>query len=291
MDIRTLRAFVEVVRHGGFSAAAKAINSTQSTMSKAVKQLEDEIGLVLLDRDGSRQTVTAAGEIVLRRAQSILTQRDDLSAELDELRGLKRGNLRIGFPPIGSDVLFAPLFARYRRRYPGIDIQLVEHGGERLEDMVLAGELDLGASLLPVHPALDFQSLRCEPMDALLAEDHPLAGRSSVNLADLAGTSFILFEARFALNRVILDACGQAGFTPVVAARSGQISLIIELVAAGVGVALLPRMIAQQRVPSGVKRLAIAKPRLDWNIGIVWRRDGYLPLAAKAWLELAASTE
>ncbi|MFP3386271.1 LysR family transcriptional regulator, partial [Tritonibacter sp. SIMBA_163] len=91
---------------GGFSAAAKAINATQSTVSKAVRQLEDELGLILLDREVSPSRLTAAGEIVFRRALAMLAEKDDMLAELNELRGLKRGLLRLGLPPIGSSVLF-----------------------------------------------------------------------------------------------------------------------------------------------------------------------------------------
>src|SRR5271165_3740191 len=97
--IRTLRAFVEVVRQGGFSQAAKTVFATQSTVSKAVKQLESEIGVRLLDRVGHASKLTAAGEIVYHRAIRMLAERDDLLMELDELRGLKRGALRLGLPP------------------------------------------------------------------------------------------------------------------------------------------------------------------------------------------------
>jgi DNA-binding transcriptional LysR family regulator len=88
-----LLAFVEVVRQGGFSQAAKVVFATQSTVSKAVKQLEDEVGVPLLDRTGHRSTLTAAGEVVFRRGLKLPADRDDLMAELDELRGLKRGTL------------------------------------------------------------------------------------------------------------------------------------------------------------------------------------------------------
>ena len=287
MDIRALRAFVEVVRHGGFSHAAKAIFSTQSTISKAVKQLEDEIGLVLLDRGTQGHSLTAAGEIVLRRAQAILAQRDDLLAELDELRGLKRGKLRIGFPFVGSDILFAPMFARYRRRYPGVDIKLVEYGSKRLEELVLAGELDFGASLLPVAPDFQFQSVRCEPIQAVLAQDHPLAQYDELDLSALADVPFILFESQFVLNPMILDACQRCGFTPSITARSSQMNFIIELVASGMGVALIPKLIVDQRAHPGVKAIRIVNPSLVWDMALIWRRGGYLSHAAKAWLELA----
>jgi len=290
MELRALRAFVEVVRQGGFSLAAKTVFATLSTVSKAVKQLEEELGLPLLDRIGHRSTLTSAGEIVYRRAQAMLAERDDLIAELDELRGLKRGVLRIGLPPIGSDLLFAPVFAVFRSRYPGVEIQLAEHGSKRLEELVLAGEVDLAGALLPASDAFEWQDVRREPIVALVCADHPLAKRASVELKTLADLPFILFETGFALNPIILDACRQAGFTPAIAARSSQINFIIELVAAKLGVGFLPRMIAQQRKHPGVQPIGVGEPSMEWRMALIWRRGAYLSQAAKAWLELASDS-
>lgn len=286
MELRTLKAFVEVVRQGGFSAAAKTLNATQPTISKAVMQIEAELGLAVLDRIGHRSRPTAAGDIVYRRALAMLTLRDDLIAELDELRGLKRGVLRLGLPPIGSSVLFAPLFAAYRARHPGIDIQLVEQGSKRLEELLATGEVELAASLLPVADDLDWQEVRRDPLAALLPAGHPLAARQAVTLDELRATPFILFESGFALNQVILDACGRRGFTPKVAARSAQIDFIIELVAAGVGVAFLPRLIAEQRAAPSVHRVLLDEPHTEWRLALSWRREGFLSPAARAWLAL-----
>jgi DNA-binding transcriptional LysR family regulator len=287
MEFRTLRAFVEVVRQGGFSEAAKVVFTTQSAVSKAVRQLEDELGLPLLNRIGHRTTLTDAGEIVYRRALTILAGRDDILAELADLRGLKRGVLRLGLPPIGSDALFAPLFAVFRSRYPGIEISLIEQGGKRLEEMVQAGEVDLGATLLPVPDDFDWQDVRNEPMHVLLPEGHPLAKGESVPLAALKDLPFILFESGFALNAVILEACRSAGFSPVAVARSSQINFIVELVRAGLGIGFLPRLIAEQRIRPGVAHAPIVEPSIDWRMSFIWRRGGYLPHAARAWLALA----
>lgn len=288
MELRSLRAFVEVVRQGGFSEAAKVVFTTQSAVSKAVKQLEDELGLMLLDRIGHRSTLTAAGEIVYRRGLAMLAERDDLLAELEEFRGLKRGRLRLGLPPIGSDALFAPLFAVYRSRYPGIEIQLVEHGSKRLEELVRDGTVDLGASLLPLPEEFDWQDVRREPIDILLPENHPLAGEAAIPLERLKEMPFILFDSGFALNPIILDACRSRGFEPQVTARSSQITFIVELVAAGLGVGFLPRMIARQRVRKGVVHRPVVEPEMNWHMAFVWRRGAFLPHAARAWLELAA---
>ncbi|MBV8192243.1 MAG: LysR family transcriptional regulator [Alphaproteobacteria bacterium] len=290
MELRTLRSFVEVVRQGGFSQAAKVVFATQSTVSKAVKQLEDEIGMPLLDRLGHRSRLTAAGEVVYRRALRVLAERDDLLSELGELRGLKRGSLRLGLPPVGSDTLFAPLFAAYRRRFPGIDVRLVEYGSERLEEVLLSGEIELAASLLPVSEGFEWQEVRREPLTVLLAADQPLSRRRSLGLPALRDLPFILFESGFALNRVILDACRRCGFEPTVVARSSQIDFIVELAATGMGVAFLPRMIAEQRKHRSVSRVRLLEADTDWHIAMIWRRGAYLSPAAKAWLDLVSST-
>ena len=285
MELRTLRVFVEVVRQGGFSRAAKTVFATQSTVSKAVKQLEDEIGVLLLDRLGHRSTLTAAGEIVYRRALRILAERNDLMSELDEVRGLKRGLLRLGLPPMVSSILFAPLLAIYRERYPGIEIRLVENGSDRLEEILSAGDIDFAASNIPVAEGLEWQNVRREPLMALIPAREFASRRKSIDLTDLKQTPFILFDSSFAVSRLVVVACRQAGFEPTVATRSSQLDFIMELAAAGVGIAFVPKMVAEQRDHPGLRSLLV-NPKIYWHIGMTWRRGAYLSHAAKAWLTL-----
>ena len=286
MDFRTVRTFVEVVHQGGFSQAAKAVFSTQSTVSKAVKQLETELGVALLDRRGHRSVLTAEGDVVYRRALKILAERDDLAAELDELRGLKQGTLRLGLPPGGSSDLFAPLFGIYRRRYPGVDIRLVEHASDRLKEILLSGEIEFSVSMLPVSDEFEWQELTNEPLMVLLPADHPLARKKSTNLANLQHLPFILFQKGFALQRVILQACQRRGFEPTIAVRSSQIDFMIKLAAAGLGIAFLPRMVAEERRQPSLGLVRLAEPETNWNTAMIWRRGGYLSHAARAWLEI-----
>jgi DNA-binding transcriptional LysR family regulator len=283
LDLRKLRVFVEVVRQGGFSQAAKAVFATQPTVSKVIRQLEDEFGVPLLNRIGHRSELTAAGEIVYRRALSLLTQNEDLLAELAELRGVKRGKLRVGFPRAGSSALFAPLFVSFRKRYPGIDVEIVVHDKD-LAERLRAGELDLALLAHPIPQDLDAQDVRTEPLVVLLPADHALARRKAITLDKLANLPFILFEEGFTLNDVILDACRARRITPTIAARSSQVDFIVELVAAGVGIAFLPRVIAEKHSHPSVRRALLDDPKSKWRIALAWRRGGYLSHAAQAWL-------
>lgn len=287
MNLRTLRAFVEVVRQGSFSQAAEVVFATQSSVSKAVRTLEEELGTPLLDRIGHRSRLTAAGEIAYRRALAILAERDSLVAELDDLRGLKSGVLRIGLPPVGSGALFAPLFAIFRNRYPGIEIQLVEHGSWQLRETLRAGEVDVAALLAPVDLDLEWQEVRNEPLIVLVPKDHPVGGKKKLDLAGLANFPFILFEEGFALNPIILSACERRGIKPKIAARSAQLDFIVELVAAGLGVGFLPRMLAKKHQHPGIRQMPLDEPQTDWHMVLAWRQGSYLPPAARAWLALA----
>jgi DNA-binding transcriptional LysR family regulator len=289
MQLRTLRAFVEVVRQGGFSQAAKVVFATQSTVSKAVRQLEDEIGVPLLDRIGHRSVLTVAGEVVFRRALKILVEHDDLAAELSELQGLRRGVLRLGLPALSSNT-FAPLFAVYRERYPGIDIRLVEHGSGRLEEILRAGEIDVAASLLPVSDDFEWQEVQRERLMVLVSAGHTLARQPQVDLPGLRNEPFLLFEPGFALNRLILDACRKRGFEPTVAARSSQVDFIVELVATGLGIAFLPRSMAEKRNHPFVRRILLDEPNTEWQLVMIWRRGAFLSHAAQAWLAMWRET-
>ena len=287
MEFKHLRTFVEVARLGGFTQAAQGLHISQSAVSKQVAQLEHSLRTPLFDRLGSQVRLTAAGNVVLQRAEGMLRLHQELLSELDDLSHMARGELRVGLPLLGSNTLFAGLFAEYRRRYPNIQVQLLEEGSLNIEKAVLSGELELGGSLTPKNPAFAYQPFCDEPLDVLIPADHPLAEGPSVRLEQLADTPFLLYQRSFVLNERVLKACQQAGFTPKEGGRSGQADFLVALVAAGQGVVLLPSVVARALERPGVVRLKLVAPDyLRWDIAFIWRDGAYLSRAAQAWLEL-----
>ena len=287
MEFKQLRTFVEVAHQGGFTQAAHLLHISQSAVSKQVAQLEQNLGTPLFDRLGSQVRLTAAGNVVLQRAEGMLRLHRELHSELDDLSQLTRGELRVGLPLLGSNALFASLFAEYRRRYPNIQVQLLEGGSMHIEQAVMIGELELGGSLTPKNPLFGYQPFCDEPLDALLPADHPLAQGGSVRLEQLADTPFLLYQRSFMLNERLLQACQQLGFTPKEGGRSGQSDFLVALVAAGQGVVLLPSVVARELIRPGVVRLKLVAPDyLRWDIAFIWRDGAYLSRAAQAWLEL-----
>ncbi len=286
MELRNLRTMVEVARQGGFSQAARVLFSTQSTVSKSVKQLEDELGEALFTRLSGGARLTEAGELVYARAVAMLAEAEHIQSELTELRGLLTGKLRLGLPIFGSAKLFAPLFTIFRSRYPGVEIELLEQGSAHLEAAILAGEVELAVSLLPVSESFEWQAVHDAPLMALLWADHPLRHRRNIQLAELSSSPFILFEHGFILNERIEEACRKRGFVPHASARSSQMDFIVALAAAGLGVPLVPQVMIEERKLSPLKAVCVNEPDLRWKAALIWRKEAKLSPAARAWLAL-----
>ena len=284
VDSRRLRVFVEVVRQGGFSRAAERLHATQPTVSKAVQQLESELRVRLLDRVGRRITLTAAGELVYRRAVPLLAQSDDLVAELAEVRGLKSGVLRIGFPRLGASALFARMFALFRRRYPAIEVSVAVHSGQKMRELLRAGELDVGVLGKPIEVEFDQQDIRAEPIMVLLPREHPAAARPTVMLNRLAAMPAIMPDEDSVLHKILSAAYQRAGLTPRVATRCHDPDLVFELVAAGLGIAFLPRVLADKQRHRGVRTVMLKDPGCQWSIAFCWRRGAHVSEATQAWL-------
>ncbi|MCE7796188.1 LysR family transcriptional regulator [Sphingobium sufflavum] len=291
MEYRPLRVFIEVVRQGSFTKAARALHSTQSTVSKSVQLLEEQIGARLLHRVGQKNLLTAIGEVVFRRGTTLLIERDDLLAEVADVQGIRQGVLRLGLPPIGSHILFAPVFAAYRRKFPAITVELVEHGSDRLEQALRTGEVDLAGLLLPVSKEFDFIEVQHEPLTVLLPRGHRLAGAKEIGIGELREDAFILFDDSFAIHHLIVAACRREKFEPSIVATSNQIDFVVELVGTGLGISFLPLSIARSRKRANVRCIPLRQQDAAWHMAMAWRKSGYLSHAALAWLKLAGGQE
>ncbi|KVS05854.1 LysR family transcriptional regulator [Burkholderia vietnamiensis] len=288
MDLKAFRYFDEIVRQGNFGKAAKRLPLSQTALSKAIRLLEDELGVTLLERGrrGVAVKLTSAGEVVLQHARAILAERERMQFDLDALRDLDRGELRLGLPPVGSAELFAAPLAEFRERYPGVSIHLHEHGSAELEQAVRDGELELAATMLPVRTDLQAMFIRREPMVLAVPRGHALETHVRVHLHELNGVPFIALNEGFALTRRLREACIAQGFTINEVAHSAQPNFALALVAAGLGVTCLPRLVARRHGNAGVRLIDLDAPGLEWRVAIVWRKGTTLSWAARAWLDL-----
>ncbi|MDQ7988351.1 MAG: LysR substrate-binding domain-containing protein [Candidatus Dactylopiibacterium sp.] len=288
MELKTLRAFIEVVRCGGFTRAAAQLHLTQPAISKMVRALEDEVGVPLLLREGRRLSLTDSGRVVHDEGLAVLAASARLQDELAAISQVVRGVLRLGLPPMVGAAFFAPLVGRFRDRYPGVELRLAEDGARDVEAGVLAGELDLAVTVLPcARPELAAFEFSSEDLCLLAPAGSPRVRQAGVPLAALRDEPLVLFNEGFALAERLGQACAEAGFGPRVAARSGQWDFIAELVAARVGLAFLPRRLCERLGPERFGWATLLAPRIPWRLALVWRREAHLAHAARAFLALA----
>jgi DNA-binding transcriptional LysR family regulator len=253
-----------------------------------IRNLEIELGADLFYREGKSIRLTDAGELLLVKAQNIVESFTSLSSELDSLRNLKQGHIRIGLPPMVGASFFPAVIGEFHRRYPEVTIRLHEDGAKKVEDDVESGLLDIGAIVLPVNRA----KFHCftfveEKLQLLVPAGHRLDGAQNVPLKELAEEEFVLFREDFALHDRIISECVKAGFQPKVVYESSQWDLISRMVAAGMGIALLPETICRDMDRSRIAVIPLTEPVIPWQLGMIWRRDRYLSFAAREWIAFA----
>ncbi|MFH5187067.1 cidABC operon transcriptional activator CidR [Paenibacillus sp. TAB 01] len=285
MDIRHLQYVLELARTGNFTKAAEILHITQPTLSKMIKNLEEELGVELFSRIGKRVELTEEGKVIWGKAQDIVQSFNDLQREINDLTHLHKGNIRIGLPPMAGASFFPMVIRRFRDCYPGVTIQMVEDGSIKIESEVAGGNLDMGVVLLPTNEELfETYTIIQENLRLLVHPAHRLADREEVSLAELAEETFILFREDFALHDTIISECVRAGFQPQVLYKSSQWDFIGEMVAANLGIALLPEPICQVLNPSRIRTLRVVNPTIPWHLAMIWRKNMYLSFAAKEWI-------
>ncbi|MCS7459607.1 LysR substrate-binding domain-containing protein [Paenibacillus doosanensis] len=285
MDMRHLQYFLEVARWKSFTKAAQSLYITQPTISKMVKNLEEELGVVLFDRIGKRIELTDAGTVLLTQAQHIVTSFEEMTSHLDELMKVKRGRIRIGLPPMVGASFFPKVIGEFREQYPEITLQLYEHGSKKVEAEVGAGELDIGVILLPTdEEVFDSFSFVKQRLMLVVHPSHRLAGHKEAALIELKDEPFLMFHEDFALHDRIIAECGRLGFEPLIVYKSSQWDFISEMAAANLGIALLPETICRELDEERLRMIPLTKPTIPWHLAMIWRKNSYLSYAAKEWI-------
>jgi len=286
VELRQLAYFDAVVRHGSFTKAAQRLHIAQPAVSAQIRRLETELGTTLLERTTRRVALTHAGELFLTRARQVLAQLDAARGDLAELSAVRRGRVRIGATQVLGSLDLPASLASFRGRYPGVSLAL--HSGliAKLLGMLDAGDVDL--ILGPIHddlPAAYHASpLVPESLVLVTPPGHPLAAGRDVALAAAGDEPFICLPADSRLRAILTGAAAAEGFVPRIEFETYSPASIRDLVAAGLGVALLARSAAAGPGPAiGVCELARAPEHP--SIGLIRAHGRPLTPAARAFAD------
>ncbi|HWX88319.1 MAG TPA: LysR substrate-binding domain-containing protein [Solirubrobacteraceae bacterium] len=269
LNVARLRVLAEVAKRGSFSGAADALSYTQSAVSQQVATLEAETGMTLLERHPRGVRVTPAGQALVEHTEGILARLEAAEAELSAIAGLRAGRLRMASFPTAGATLMPLAVATFRASYPEVELTLAEGEPEEIAPRLRAGEFDLALLFEFDEPEREMDGLErvellTDPMYLALPREHPLAQKNGLRLADLHGEAWVQTSRESPCARHVVRSCHAAGFEPNVAFESDDYQTVQGLVAAGVGVALIPELAFFDRPPTrediAIRALAPSPP-------------------------------
>jgi DNA-binding transcriptional LysR family regulator len=247
LNVGRLKILKEVAYCGSLSAAAHALDYTQSAVSQQIAALEAETGMTLLERHPRGVSLTAAGQTLVGHAEGILARLEIAETALSAIAGLRGGRLRMASFPTAGSTLMPLAIANFRASYPDVELTLAEGEPEEIAPRLRAGELDLALLFefddeAPLLADMSRSPLLEDPMYLALPREHRLAEKSKLRLSELQSEAWVQTSSTSPCARHVVRCCHAAGFEPTVSFESDDYQTVQGLVAAGVGVALIPEL-------------------------------------------------
>ncbi|MEK3724188.1 LysR family transcriptional regulator [Paenibacillus sp. FSL H8-0034] len=283
MELRQLQYFVKVARKQHVTNAAEELHVAQSAISRQIHQLEEELGVPLFVRKGRNLQLTSVGKLFLERIEVVLADMERAVSEVREFLDPEAGEIRIGFPHSLGIYLIPTVVASFRQSHPNVKFRLRQGTYNSLIRDVMKGEIDLSfISPFPEkHLYVSGRLLLQEELYAILPQGHKLADNETIRLEQLREESFVMFSDEYSLRNIVLEACAKAGFVPRIGFEGEETDTIRGLVAAGVGVSLLPEMALTEISQLQPAKVRVIEPSVTRSVGLIQRTGDKLPLVAE----------
>lgn len=287
MDIKQLIYFLTIAEEGNISKAADRLHMAQPPLSQQLKLLEEELGVLLFERNTRRMQITDAGQLLQNRAQQIIDLMEKTSKELNDLKEGSQGLLSIGTISSAGETLVPIMVQNFHKVYPGVDFRIKESSTFEILELVKRGVVEIGVIRTPFNlETFDYISLPEEPMMAAALNSLLDMNKTSINLGELKGKP-LLFHNRYANN--IEEACKKSGFEPKVKCRIDDTRTMLNWASAGMGIALIPRDMMALIPDSNLRFIEIKEETLATKIIVIWRKNHYLSTPARHFLEFFKS--
>lgn len=286
VTLRQLAAYAAVARAESFTAAAAELHLSQSSLSRAVADLERTLGMRLLERDTRNVRLTPAGAEALRIADQILSAHRAGLAQLGRYVSGERGTVALSTLPSVAAVLLPPVISAFRARRPQMTVRLLDGPERPVLERVVDGDADFAVSTVARRTAgIRLRPLVRDRFDAVLPEHHPLAERSEVSWEDLGREPFLAVGADSSVRRMTDAAFAQAGLSADPAAEASSVATVGGLVAAGLGVSAMPALVHPLVAPGGLVRRPLVDPVVERRLHVVLPARRALPPGARRFLE------
>lgn len=285
MEIKQIKYFVEVVRQGGMTQASEHLYIAQSTISKAIKNIENEYDITLFDRSQKQIKLTDIGQTFYDNSLEFLALFEKLSLEMNDIVNVQKGHIKIGLSPMMNVQMFTNALNQFHRLYPNVTYEVIEGGGKIVENLTSNDDVDIGITTLPVDPSeFHSTSLYNEELLLVVSNDHHLAHLNKVDMADLKDEEFVLFHDDYYLKDQIIENCKRLGYYPKTVANISQISFIANMIQQGIGISIVPESLVNL-MGNNVTSIQLENVELSWHLGVIWRKDAYLNHVTRKWIE------
>ena len=286
MEIKQIKYFVEVVRQGGMTQASEHLYIAQSTISKAIKNIENEYDITLFDRSQKQIKLTDIGQTFYDNSLEFLALFEKLSLEMNDVVNVQKGHIKIGLSPMMNVQMFTNALNQFHKLYPNVTYEVIEGGGKIVENLTANDDVDIGITTLPVdHSLFHSVSLYNEELLLVVSNDHHLSDMEKVDLAELKNEEFVLFHDDYYLKDQIIENCKRIGFYPKTVANISQISFIANMIQQGIGISIVPESLVRL-MGDNVTSIQLENVELSWHLGAIWRKDAYLNYVTRQWIDL-----
>lgn len=270
MTITQMRYFLEVCRQETVTRAAESLHISQPSISNAIRELEKEFGVDLFHRVKLRLSLTREGEFFQIHASKLLAELDKLYGNMLDM-GNKRNRITLGVPPMIGTILFPSIFEGFHELYPDIELEMVEHGSIKIQEMVLSEDLEIAIAVADIKKDVEFQILPLIRTTLFFSvhRSHPFAGKESVSLEELDGEPIIQFREDSFQTILLNERFQQLGVHPKVLLASGQLYTIKRMIAGGLAGAFLFREVVAQ--DPDIVGIPLTTP-IDMDICLIWKK-------------------
>lgn len=271
MEFRQLKYFIEVAEREHMSEAADHLLVAQSAISRQITNLEQELGVQLFERKGRNVKLLPIGKVFLTHAKEAIKAIDYAKEQMDEYIDPERGTIKIGFPTSLASSLLPQLLSEFKVAYPDIHFQLRQGTYQFLIEAIKQRELNI-AFIGPVitdDPLINGHTLFHEKMYLLIPNQHRLAKRKSIYLTELKEEDFVLFPKGYIFEKLVVDACYSVGFEPHATTQGEDLDAIKGMVAAGIGITILPESAIGEFQSNYTVKIPISSPDLRRSVGII----------------------
>lgn len=283
MESKQLKHFLAVAEHQHFTMAAKALHIAQPALSISIKKFEQQLGVDLFRREDRKVMLTDEGKVLFEHAKRVLQQIDDAQLAINELKGLEKGEVRLGAPSMMGSYFFPQVLMAFKLRYPNLKLTLVDAGTESIRQMLLDGELDIGVINNDHVPEdLEIDHLFDSEMVAVVGKNHDLAKQKSISFEEFFKHELVMFKPGYFHREYIEKKAAEHGTRMRFSFETNLLPMILSIVQHEFAITALLNLVTEHE--SSVVGIPFNEP-VNLSLALAWRKDGYLSVADRTFID------